>query len=264
MRIRGRVAVVTGASSGIGAATAIGLARQGADVVAVARRADRLEAVVQECRRHRPGSFAVPTDVADPAACTALIRRVEDETPGLDILVNNAGIPMRRHANELTMADIRRVTEVNYFGAVQLTLDALPGMLERQRGAIINVTSVSAYIPVPRAAAYGGSKAALSRFTHGLTIDLAGSGIRAGVVSPGPIATEIWQQGQQAQYEGRLYPPEVVARDIVRSIERGRTHVTSPRPYGFMGALYPLVGHFLRAGLRRFGQTETSSTRASS
>jgi short-subunit dehydrogenase len=258
MRVDGAVAIVTGASSGIGAATAVELAQQGADVVAVARRADRLEDVVERCRRHRPASFAVAADVADPTACTELVRRVERDTSGVAILVNNAGIPMRRHARELTMADIRRVTEVNYFGAVQLTLQALPGMLERRRGAIVNVTSVSGYVPVPRAAAYGGSKAALSRFTHGLAIDLAGSGVWAGVVSPGPIDTEIWEHGQQAQYQGRVYPPEVVARDITRSIQRRRTHVTSPRQYGLMGALYPLIGRPLRSGLRRFGQKDPS------
>jgi short-subunit dehydrogenase len=263
VELNGSIAIVTGASSGIGAATARALAGAGATVVTVARRADRLEEVAGDCRRHTPASYAHPMDVADPEACTHLVKEVEDGLGRIDILVNNAGIPMRRHALDLTLADIRGPLEVNYLGAVQLALAALPGMVARRRGSIINVTSVSGYVPVPRAASYGATKAALSRFTHGLAIDLAGTGVHAGVVSPGPIATEIWDRGPEgAQYQGKLYPPEVVAADILRSVERGRTHVTSPRQYGAMGALYPLVGRVLRTGLRRFGRSSQPRRRA--
>jgi short-subunit dehydrogenase len=141
---------------------------------------------------------------------------------------------------------------VNFFGAVYLTMAALPGMLERRHGSIVNVTSVAGYVPNLKESAYGASKAALSRWSHGLAVDLHGQGVHVGVISPGPIDTDIWLTEGEEPYAGKLYPPEVVAAAVSRMIERGSVHRTVPSRFGAVGALYPLVGRAMRFGIRRF------------
>jgi len=250
VNIRDTVAIVTGASSGIGAATAEDLARRGATVVAAARREDKLTDVVERCVAHAPQSRARKVDVADRNACEELVRRTIDELGRVDIVVNNAGVSLRRHAGEASVDEIERVMQINFHGAVAVAMAALPSMLARRSGSIVNVTSVAGYIPNPRESAYGASKAALSMWSHGLAVDLVDSGVHVGVLSPGPIDTEIWDKDEEeAAYDGKLYPPELVADGIARMIENETVHATVPRQYGLVGALYPLVGRLLRKGL---------------
>jgi NAD(P)-dependent dehydrogenase (short-subunit alcohol dehydrogenase family) len=248
VRIDGAVAVVTGASSGIGAVTVEALAGRGATVVAVARRAEQLHDVVARCNND---SVAVVGDVADPACAPRVVREAHDRFGRVDIVVNNAGISPGEDVKTRAVDDAERIMEVNFFGAVRFAGAVLPGMLERRRGSIVNVTSVSGYVPAPGEPAYGASKAALSRWSHGLAIDLHGTGVHVGVLSPGPIDTEIWSHGT-AEYEGKLYPPSVISDGIVRMIERELTHLTVPRRFGAVGAMYPLVGRPMRWGLRKY------------
>ena len=252
MTFEERIAIVTGASSGIGAAVALDLARRGARVIAVARRPDRLAATVERCRAHSPESVAQAADVSSREACEQVVEATEARFGRVDILVNNAGISVHKHAVSTRGDEIERVMAVNFFGPVHLTMAALPGMLERAAGSIVNVTSVAGYVPNPGESAYGASKAALSRWSHGLAVDLYGTGVQVGVLSPGPIDTEIWSLDEELSYHGRLHPPEVVAAGVARMIERGHTHQTVPRRYGAVGALYPLLGRPMRWGLRRY------------
>jgi short-subunit dehydrogenase len=252
MNFEDRVAVVTGASSGIGAAVAVDLARRGARVVGVARRAERLDEVVTACRAHSPESIAHVADVSAREACERTVRAAEERFGRVDIVVNNAGISVHKDAARTSVDDIEHVMAVNFFGPVFLTMAALPGMLARRSGAIVNVTSVAGYVPNAKESAYGASKAALSRWTHGLAVDLHGSGVSAGVVSPGPIDTEIWSLDEELSYRGKLFPPQVVAAGVARVIERGLTHLTVPRRYGAVGALYPLLARPMRWGIRRY------------
>jgi short-subunit dehydrogenase len=251
-----RVAVVTGASSGIGAAVAVDLARRGACVVAVARRRDRLDEVVASCRAHNAESTAHVADVSSRDEGEGVVKTTEERFGRVDILVNNAGISVHKHASRTTVDDVERVMAVNFFAPVVLTMAALPGMLERGSGAIVNVTSVAGYVPNAGESAYGASKAALSRWTHGLAVDLHGTGVHAGVVSPGPIDTEIWSLDEELTYRGKLYPPDVVAAGVARVIERGLTHLTVPRRYGAVGALYPVLGRPMRWGMRRYDERD--------
>jgi short-subunit dehydrogenase len=247
-----RVAVVTGASSGIGAAVATDLARRGASVVAVARRADRLADVVDTCRTSSPDSFAHPADVSSRASCDEIIATAERRLGSVDILVNNAGISNHKPAMRTAVEEVERLMAVNFFAPVYLSMAALPGMIERRQGSIVNITSVAGYVPNPGEAAYGASKAALSRWSHGLAVDLDGTGVHVGVVSPGPIDTEIWSLDEEQSYAGKLYPPQVVADAVAKVIERRITHLTAPRRYGAVGALYPLIGRPMRWGIRRY------------
>ena len=161
MDISGRIAVVTGASSGIGAAVATDLARRGATVVAVARRKDKLDEIIETCRQHAPASMACPADVSSRGECEGVIATADERFGRVDIVVNNAGISIHRNAARTTSDDVERLMAVNFFAAVYLTNAAMPGMLERGSGAVVNVTSVAGYVPNPGEAAYGASKAAL-------------------------------------------------------------------------------------------------------
>lgn len=250
MDVRDRVVVVTGASSGIGAAAAEAFARKGARVVCVARRADKLAETVRRCEACGPRALAVPGDVADANCADLVIKETESAFGPIDVLVNNAGLGMALPARTATMDDVRRVFEVNFFGPVALTLAVLPGMLERKRGSIINVTSVSGYVPNPGESPYGATKAALSRWAHGLAVELAGTGVHVGVVSPGPIDTEMAPGADE--YKGKLYPASLVADAIVAGVEKERVHQTAPRKFGAASAMYPIMGGPFRWGIRKF------------
>jgi len=257
MRIRDSVAVVTGASSGIGAATAHALAERGATVIAVARRKDRLDETIEHCRRFTSASMARPGDVADRAFAEDVIRDAHEHFGRVDILVNNAGISPGEKVTERAVDDAREIMAVNFFGAVHFAGAALRGMLERGAGSIVNVTSVSGYVPAPGEPAYGASKAALSRWSHGLLLDVHGTGVHVGVLSPGPIDTEIWSH-TGSQYEGKLYPPTIVSDGVVRMIQHEVAHLTVPRKFGVVAALYPVLGRPMRWGLRKYA-AHTSS-----
>jgi short-subunit dehydrogenase len=246
-----RVAVVTGASSGIGAAVAVDLARRGAQVVAVARRRDRLEKVAEACQACSSRSFAYPADISSTEACEGIVGATGERFGRMDILVNNAGISIHKHAARTSSDEVERLMTVNFLGAVRLTVAALPGMLKRREGSIVNVSSVAGHVPNAGEAAYGASKAALSRWSHGLAVDLHGTGVHVGVLSPGPIDTEIWGLDEEVSYTGKLYPPQVVADGVAKMIQKRLTHLTVPRRYGAVGALYPMLGRPMRWGLRQ-------------
>lgn len=251
--LREAVTVVTGASSGIGAATAEAFARKGASVVCVARRADRLTETVTRCAVAGGRGHAVAVDVASDGAAELILAEARERYGPVDVLVNNAGIPLHRDAAATSAEEIEHVFAVNYFAAVRLTMAVLPSMLDRRRGSVINVTSVAGYLPNPQESAYGASKAALSQWSHGLAIDLHNRGVHVGVVSPGPIETEIWGL-TDLKYGGKRFPAAVVADAIVGAVERGRVHVTAPRRFGMFPAMYPLTGRAFRWGLRRYAR----------
>jgi short-subunit dehydrogenase len=215
---RGKVAIVTGASSGIGAAVARDLASRGTTVVAAARRREELDVVVEDCRRSAPASRAVVCDVGERDQVEALVRDTVAEHGAVDILVNNAGIPMRIHATRLTPEQVEQVMRINFLGAVWATLAALPSMLERKAGHIVNVSSVAGRIPSAREAGYTASKHALTGWSEVLAADLHGTGVHVHLVNPGPIRTEIWDKLQEpAAFKGRLLPVERIA-DAVRGV----------------------------------------------
>jgi short-subunit dehydrogenase len=204
----GTVALVTGASSGIGAATARMLAARGTTVALVARRADRLEEVLAECLSTAPDSRAWPADLSDPVRAAALARSIWDAHGGVDVLVNNAGVPLRRPVQRLTLAEVERAMTINYLS---------PGMLERGRGTIVNVSSLGGRLGIATEAAYCGSKFALAGWSESLAADLAGTGVQVRLVLPGAIDTEIWDQpdNDPPLYSGPLVPAEEVASGIV-------------------------------------------------
>lgn len=217
-------ALITGASSGIGAATARLLAGRGTTVGLVGRRRDRLEAVLADCQKDAPGSRMWVADLADLDAAEALAGEAWDALGGLDLLVNNAAVPKVRPAPKLTPADVERVMAVNFFSPVRMTLKVLPRMLERDAGVIVNVASVGGRLGIAHEAAYSASKFALCGWSESLAIDLTGTNVRVRLIQPGPIATDIWDRPgeEHAVYDGPLEPPEIVATGIADAIESDR------------------------------------------
>jgi short-subunit dehydrogenase len=217
----GRTVLVTGASSGIGAAVARVLAARGDRVALVARRIDRLDAVLADCRTSSPASERWATDLSDASAAAALALVIWDHYDGIDVVINNAGAPMRRHASRLTMAEVERAMTLNYFSPVAITLALLPRMLARRSGTIVNVSSLGGRLGIATEAAYSGSKFALAGWSEALAIDLDRSGVIVKLILPGAIDTEIWDQpGNDAPlYDGPKEPPEGIAQGIADAID---------------------------------------------
>ena len=188
--VAGARALVTGASSGIGAALAVALAREGATVGICARREDRLAEVLDACREHTPDSRLWVFDVGDLDALPGFAAAVEAALGGVDVLVNNAGIPKRRRIPDLSEADLEAVMRVNFLAPVALVRALLPGMLARGRGRIVNLSSMGVHSAAARVGAYAASKAALELYTEALHLDLLGTGVDAQLFVPGTTRTE--------------------------------------------------------------------------
>ena len=177
--LEGRIVVVTGASSGIGRATAQLLARHGANVMLVSRTRDKLEALKEEIERAGGAASVYPADLSDLEACDAVIRKVLTDHGRVDILVNNAGRSIRRsiEASYDRFHDFQRTMQLNYFGAVKLLLAVLPGMRERKRGHIINISSIGVQAYPPRFGAYVASKSALAAFSRCIAPEVVDDGV---------------------------------------------------------------------------------------
>ena len=188
--IEGARALVTGASSGIGAALAVALAREGATVGMCARRGERLAEVYEQVRALASELRMWVFDVGDLDAIPAVVARVEAELGGIDLLVNNAGIPKRRRIPDLSGDDLDEVMRINFFAPVALVRAALPGMLERDHGRIVNLSSMGAHSMAARVGAYAASKGALELYTEALHLDLLGTGVDAQLFVPGTSRTE--------------------------------------------------------------------------
>jgi short-subunit dehydrogenase len=217
----GRTVLVTGASSGIGAATARALAARGDTVALVARRRERLDEVLADCRRTTPASERWAADLSDPTLAGDLALAIWDHYGSLDVVINNAAVPMRRHATRLTLAEVERTMRINYLSPVAITLAVLPRMLERSSGTIVNVSSLGGRLGIATEAAYSGSKFALAGWSESLAIDLDGTGVAVKLVLPGAIDTEIWDQpdNDAPLYDGPKEPPEGIAGGVADAID---------------------------------------------
>jgi short-subunit dehydrogenase len=222
--VEGRTVLVTGASSGIGAALAERLAARGAVVGLVARREDRLAEVLDRCRRSSPASRMWVADLGDLDRAEAVALEAEDELGGLDVVVHNAAVPKRRPVTALTAGEVEAVMRVNFLSPVRMTLALLPRMVERDAGVIVNVSSLGGRLGIATEAAYSASKFALCGWSESLAQDLWGTGVEVRLIIPGAIDTEIWDQpdNDPPLYRGPLEPPELVADGIIAAIEGDR------------------------------------------
>jgi NAD(P)-dependent dehydrogenase (short-subunit alcohol dehydrogenase family) len=187
-----KVAIVTGASTGIGRSIALAFAREGAKVVLAARRREKLEQLAAEIGQGGGSASVVPTDVSSEADVIALFRRTMEAHAQVDILVNNAGTAVGKPTDEMTLAEWQKVIDVNLTGAFLCSREAFKVMKPRRSGRILNIGSISAKMPRPNAAPYTSSKYALEGLTHSLAVDGRQYGIAASVLQPGNVVSEIW------------------------------------------------------------------------
>ncbi len=214
--LAGKNAIVTGASSGIGEATARRLVAAGANVLLVARRLDRLSALATELG---PAAVAMALDLGDADAAQALLNAATARFGRTDILINNAGILRTSHVDAFDLAELEPLIAINYTTVVRSSLLFARHMKANGGGQIVNLSSIGASLTAAGTGVYGGLKAALERFTDVLRIELAGSGVRVGLIAPGTTTTEIFadmkSKGQPGWDE---FLPPMVPDDIAKAI----------------------------------------------
>jgi short-subunit dehydrogenase len=273
--LAGRVAIVTGASSGIGLATAKALADAGARLVLVSRSEARLRAAAENVARSAGGGhfpLVFPGDVSNPEGVRAMADRVLRDVGTPDIVVNNAGIGHWASVVELSLDRIRTVFEVNFFGAVHCTKAFLPAMLARRQGTIVFVSSGLGALPFPYTAAYSASKHALNGFAGSLRAEVEPLGLSVLLVLPGATRTAFFEANayppdvlSRYLFQG-LTPPDRVARSIVRAVQRGRRRVVMGQLNGLglrlVGALPELGEAFLSMVGKRVLRKASSSEKA--
>jgi short-subunit dehydrogenase len=216
--------LITGASSGIGAATARAWAAQGAVVGVVGRREARLAAVLADCQAYVSDCRMWVADLGDLDVAARVAIEAWDGFGGLDVLVNNAAIPKVKAIADLRPDDVNQAMQVNFFSPVRMTLAVLPRMLAAGHGCIVNVASVGGRLGVAHEAAYCASKFALCGWSESMAIDLHGTGVQVRLIQPGPIDTDIWDRPgeERAVYQGPKVPAEVVADGIVAAVGHDR------------------------------------------
>jgi len=227
--LRGQTALVTGASSGIGAEFARQLAAAGADVVLVARRADRLDELAGSLTtRFGVTATTISADLAAQGASEKLAAEIAARGLTIDVLVNNAGFATHGAFVDEDLARIHDEMALNVVTVVELTRLLLPGMVERRRGTVVNVASTGAFQPVPTMAVYGATKAFVLSFTEALWGELEGTGVRALALCPGATETEFFDvAGADAQVGAERQPVDEVVRIALASVEKGRPSVVT-------------------------------------
>lgn len=247
-------ALITGASSGIGAAFARRLARDGYDLILTARDGQRLATLAAELRRRHRGRYeCVAADLATPSGQDLLAEHIAG-CARLSLLVNNAGFITLEPFAETDISRQRAMVELHVLAPQRLVHAALPGMLARRRGGIINVSSIAAFQSGPGNVTYSASKAFLNTFDDGLRIELAGSGVHVLTLCPGWTRTEIHRR---AGYDNSAVPerawqrPEQVVRAALRDLRRQRAYCFPNRADRYRIVLRRLLPAWLRATLRR-------------
>ena len=252
MHVDGKLALVTGASSGIGRAAALELVSRGADVIVVARRAEPLGTLRDEIERGGRRCHVILADLSVEAECQ---RAAEDALAigPVDILVNNAGFAIFDEIASARIEDLESMMMTNYFGALRLSRALLPSMIARRSGAIVNIASIAGIMGFFRMGGYCASKFALVGLSEALRDEVYGSGVRVSLVCPGTVETEFFQLAEKGKMPSasRLVlaiPPQRAARAIARAVERGSYRIVVPWTASiFMKfkELFPRTAHFL-------------------
>ena len=251
--LRGKTVAITGASSGIGASMAELFARQGARLALIARDPGKLEAVRS---RLGPEHLAMACDVTDEARVNETVAAIMESFGRIDVWINNAGFGLFKPLSEMTMEEVRRMTEVNYLATVRCTMTVLPHMLRAGSGSIVNIASVAGKVGTAKAAAYSASKFAVVGFTQSLRMELAGTGVSVSAVNPGPVDTPFFDIADPEGYYKRsvamfMMKPERVARAALKAVRTGRGDLTLPLGLSLGAKLLQLFPNALEGVARR-------------
>ncbi|HEX6330208.1 MAG TPA: SDR family oxidoreductase [Actinomycetota bacterium] len=248
MDLRGAVVVVTGASSGIGEATALRFARAGSRVVLAARRLDRLESLEERIRTRGGEALPVRCDVTDGADVASLVEATLGAFGRCDVLVNNAGIPGGGRFEAVSVEEVERVVRVNLLSVLLVTKAFLPEMLERGRGHVVNVASLAGRYAVPGAAVYSATKHGVVAFSEALFHELEPQGVLVTAVNPGFAKTERFPS--VAVPRALLVDVDRIARTIEDVVRRGRgPEISVPRTLAAFQAFRVLTPSLYRWGL---------------
>lgn len=268
--LSGRPIVITGASSGIGEATALECASAGMPVVVAARRTDRLDALARRIVSSGGRALAVKTDVTDPEACRGLLSQAEEAFGPIHAVYANAGYGYERAFHESTDEQIREIFETNFWGSLNVIRPALERMIPRRSGHVLMCSSCLSKIGVPFMSAYSATKAAQDHFARGMRHELAALGIRVSTVHPVLTATELFDEVARRSGGGRVYgrgrgrglfvqSPVRVARATVRCLRQPRGEVWTSLPTRLAMAAATACPGLADAVLRRWGVPRPAS-----
>lgn len=225
---------ITGASSGIGEALALALAREGADLILSSRNLEKLEKVKEACLKYTSFCMVQLLDLSDTGSLDVVVENVMKKVGGIDILINNAGRSQRSLAKETSFDVDRSIMEINFFGVIKLTKLVLPYMLEKGTGHIVVVSSITGKFGFPLRTAYSASKHAVQGYFESLRAELKADNIKVTIVSPGRVKTNIslnavtgdgtpYRKMDDGQAGGML--PEMCASKIVKAIKKERKDI---------------------------------------
>jgi NAD(P)-dependent dehydrogenase (short-subunit alcohol dehydrogenase family) len=228
-----KVAIVTGASSGIGLATSREFIRHGVKVVMADINVKSLKEVTEQISREGGQCIGIRTDVSNESDCKHMVDEAIRTYGQIDILVNNAGISMRALFKDLDLSVIKRLMDINFWGAVFCTKHSLPYLLERN-GSVVGISSVAGFHGLPGRTGYSASKFAIHGFLETLRIENMKNGLHVMIISPGFTSTNIRKtalaadgstQGESPRDEGKMMTPEFVARHLVRGIQKKKRFI---------------------------------------
>jgi NADP-dependent 3-hydroxy acid dehydrogenase YdfG len=220
--LSGQVVAITGASSGIGEATALACAEAGAAVALAARRTDRIDALAERINGDGGRAVAIATDVSDEGQANTFVERTRSELGRLDALVNNAGVMLLGPIAGAPTEEWRRMIDANVYGVLYCTHAALPGMLEQGSGSIVNVSSVAGRVARAGSGVYNATKWAVGAFSEALRQEVTAQGIRVTLIEPGAVATELVSHNrdeiQEAMRKNFAGIEPIAAADIANAI----------------------------------------------
>lgn len=231
MDFKNKIVLITGASSGIGRATANIFAKKGASIILVARRKEKLDQVAIDLKKFNVSTLVCECDVSDKSQVKKMSEKVLEKYESIDILVNNAGFAIYGSFSNLTTEEIESQMKTNYFGMIYCIKNFLPSMVKKKSGHIVNVASVAGSFGLPGIASYCASKFAMLGFSEGLKHELKGTGVGLTVVSPIMVRTNFFDHKsfeKMPKYSPTSLSAETVAKAILRAANSPRLEIIVP------------------------------------